>query len=113
MRLDNRLVRYLLGGATLISFASTAFGLFVWFHAESSLVEAAVFALGWSLFLQAGIIVFWAYVGRAESAIGVGFALVLAISCSLGSMTFASSALMPKKAASNKSARSMIPRART
>jgi hypothetical protein len=90
MRRDDKILRALLWGATAVSFGSTAFGLFAWFHAETSFAEALAFAAFWSLFLQAGIVAFWSYAGRAESRVAMIAAIVLGLSCSLGSMTFAS-----------------------
>jgi len=90
MHRANGLLRLLLWGATTISFLSTGLGLFVWFNAESGMWEALAFAVIWSLFLQAGIIVFWSYLGRADGLFGRTLAVALGVACSLGSMTFAS-----------------------
>src|SRR5437588_1512090 len=90
MRRDNSLFRTLLWGATLISFGSTAFGLFAWFRAETDLLQAIGFAVVWSAFLQAGIILFWSNAGRSRGGLWRALAVVLALFCSLGSMTFGS-----------------------
>lgn len=90
MRRGNRLFQSLLWGATAVSFASTAIGLFAWFRSETSILEAVVFAAIWSAFLQAGIVAFWSYFGRTERGLGRLFAVALGLSCSLGSLTFAS-----------------------
>jgi hypothetical protein len=85
---SNRVITYFIIIVTLISFSSTAIGLFAWFYSQTTWWEAGLFAGAMSLILQVGIVVFWTLFGRSANVAVKTMALGLALICSLGSATY-------------------------